>query len=109
MSCDEAKGTCSTHNEKNEACPVEKSVSQSCCPIEKGIELWQSSFFQAMKSAQVDILKEKIRKNWGPVLDKEADAVLAAMETHWHSVLNQAKAQMDLKENFKKIYQGMGK
>jgi hypothetical protein len=90
--------------EQDTCCPVEKSIKEgSCCPVDKSIEIWSQSFFQAMKGAQVDILKEKIRKNWGPVLDQQADAVLAAMGTHWHAMLAQGKAQAELRENMKNI------
>lgn len=95
---------CSTESHQS-CCPVEQSSNSQCCPIEKSVEMWSSAFFIAMKEASVDVLKEKIKKNWGHVLDKKADAVLAAMDTHWKSVLAQGKAQVDLKDAFKKIYE----
>lgn len=89
--------------EQEACCPVEKAVQEGCCPVEKTIEIWKGSFFQAMKETQIDILKEKIRKNWGNLLEKEAEAVVATMGTHWKALLSQAKAQVDLRENFKNI------
>ena len=93
---------CQTQTSQGAECPVEKSIEQGCCPIESATSMWQSAFFVAMKEAKVDILKEKIRKTWGTMLDKGADATVEAMGIHWESVLSQAKAKMDLQENIKK-------
>ncbi len=99
---------CNTEN--NEAtCSVEKSLKDMSCPVENSVGMWNSSFFKAMGEVQVDVLKEKIRATWGTVIDKEADAIVEAMGTHWQSTLAQAKAQCDLRENIKKIYEGAGK
>lgn len=114
--CNTQTGSCSTHSApahaqaKGECCPVEKSLNQNCgCPIEASAEMWQKAFFCAMKEASKDILKEKIRKSWGPVLEKEADAVLETMGTHWQSLLAQARAQKSLRESLAKIQQSAQK
>lgn len=111
--CNTQTGNCSTHSTpaqtQSDCCPVEKSVNESCCPIEKSAEMWQKAFFCAMKEASKDILKEKIRKSWGPVLEKEADAVLETMGTHWQSLLAQARAQKSLRESLAKIQQSAQK
>lgn len=106
--CDTKTGTCSNQNQENhEPCCVEASLASSnCCPVDKGLELWQKAFFSAMHEVHVDILKEKIRKAWGPQLDKSSDAVIDAMGVHWQSFMNQAKAQGELKEALKAIYFG---
>lgn len=91
-----------TQTSEESTCPIEKSIEHGCCPIESATKMWQSAFFVAMKEAKVDILKEKIRKTWGPMLDKGADATVEAMGIYWESVLSQAKAKMDLQENIKK-------
>jgi len=67
--------------------------------------MWGASFFQAMKSAQVDILKEKIRKAWGAKMDKAADAVLESMGVHWQSMLAQAKAKDELRQRLQGLWQ----
>jgi hypothetical protein len=90
-------------DEQETCCPVEKSINEGCCPLEKSIELWSGSFFQAMKQVQVDLLKEKIRKNWGSVMEKQADAVVAAMGTQWQTLVMQAQAQCELRETMKTI------
>ena len=92
----------------------EKSCSASsscceescCCPACKGdcggdpvtcaTRMWTGAFFQAMHAAHVDILKSKIQKAWGPMLDKSADAVMEAMGAKWQSMLAEAKAKADL-------------
>ena len=111
--CNTQTGNCSTHSApahtKDECCPVEKSLQETCCPIEKSAEMWQKAFFCAMKEASKDILKEKIRKSWGPVLEKEADAVLETMGAHWQSLLAQARAQKSLRESLAKIQQSAQK
>jgi hypothetical protein len=90
-------------DEQESCCPVEKSINEACCPAEVSTKVWTSSFFQAMKEAQVDLLKEKIRKSWGPIMEKQSDAILAAMGTHWQTMLTQAQAQCELRETMKTI------
>ncbi|MBI3291978.1 MAG: hypothetical protein HYZ73_04125 [Elusimicrobia bacterium] len=67
--------------------------------------MWGQSFFQAMKAAQVEILKAKIQKAWGPKMDKAADAVLEAMGVKWQSMLAQAKAKADLVDKLQGLWQ----
>jgi len=90
-------------------CPVEKSVCADVNTVDCSLDLWRSSFFSAMKGAQTDLLKEKIRKEWGPMLDQQADAVLRAMGTHWRSMVEQCKAKEDLRTTFQKIMTAQGK
>ncbi len=98
---------CQTSEESE--CPVEKSIEQGCCPIESATKMWQKAFFVAMKEAKVDILKEKIRKTWGTMLDNGSDATVEAMGIYWESVLSQAKAKVSLQENINKICQSAHK
>jgi hypothetical protein len=104
--------TCSTAcpaESSAECCPVEKSLQSSCCPVESAQELWNKAFFRAMHEAHTDILKEKIRKAWGPQLDKIADATVEAMGVAWHSMLTQAKAQEGLRDAIQKAYESGAK
>ena len=93
-----------TCHDKEQCCTEEKSSCNKTCPIEGAVDMWNASFFQAMRETQVELLKGKIKKTWGPVLEKEADAVLAAMGTCWETTIKKAKAECDLRETFKKIY-----
>lgn len=97
--------SCENPKTQTEQCPVEKAISEGCCPIEASIGTWKSSFATAMKETQVEILKSRIKKNWGPLMEKEGDAIIAAVGTHWQSMLAQAKAKQDVKEAFKKIFE----
>jgi len=67
--------------------------------------MWVCSFFQAMKAAQVDILKAKIQKAWGPMMEKAADAALESMGVMWQSILAQSKAKEDFRTKLQKLWQ----
>ncbi|MBI5186636.1 MAG: hypothetical protein HZA01_13055 [Nitrospinae bacterium] len=107
INCDTRTNICQTQASANQdCCPVEKSINQDCCcPVEAAAAMWKKAFFCAMKETQVDILKEKIRKTWGPMMDKVADATVKAMGIHWESMLAQANAKKGLHENIANIYQ----
>jgi hypothetical protein len=45
-----------------------------------------------MREVQVEILKAKIHKAWGPMMDKAADALLESMTTSWHAKLAEVHA-----------------
>ena len=110
---------CST---SGESCQTGTSCASDCCesssssckacgtacggdPIACAIALWGGSFFQAMKAAQVEVLKAKIQKAWGAKMDKAADAVIVAMGTHWQSMLAQASAKAQLRERLAALWQ----
>lgn len=100
---------CEKNKEDANCCPVQKSACSDVNPINCSLDMWKTSFFKAMQDVQTDVLKEKIRKEWGPMMDKSADAVLRAMGTHWNAMLEQAKAKEDLQEAFRKILQSQTK
>lgn len=104
MGCE--SGTCETGGGGSKAQAGQASCCESeecCCPIEKSVQMWNSAFCKALGAVQVDLLKERIKKNWGPVMEKEADAVVQAMGAWWHSKLTAAKSQVDLRDNIRKI------
>lgn len=47
----------------------------------------------------MDILKEKIRKAWGAIMEKEADAFLKATEVHWEAAFKATAASRELRES----------
>jgi len=55
------------------------------CPVECATEQWKESFCRAMTEVQVEILKAKILKAHGPVLEQAADAFLEAATACWKS------------------------
>lgn len=85
-------------------CP---GCGQTSCtdPVSCGTAMWTCSFFQAMKAVQVDILKAKIQKAWGPMMDKAADAALDSMGVMWQSIMAQAKAKEDFRTKLQRLWQ----
>lgn len=107
--CQVERGVCETGTGSEDAacgrgCP---GCGTKCGgdPYECGVAMWTAAFFQAMKAAQVDLLKSKIQKAWGPKMEKAADAVLEAMGVHWQSMLAQAKAKEDVRGLLRKLWQ----
>ncbi len=92
--------TCTT---SNECCAVEKSMAEACCPVENTVQMGNKAFFQAMKEVHVESLKEKIKAQWGSVIDQKSDAIVKAMGTQWEAMLAQGKARKELRDEFTKI------
>ncbi|MBI2093845.1 MAG: hypothetical protein HYT88_03900 [Candidatus Omnitrophica bacterium] len=66
--------------------------------------MWSCSFFEAMKQAQVEVLKAKIQKAWGAKMEKAADSVIEAMGAQWQSLLAQENAKAQLKEKLAALW-----
>lgn len=105
------KNCCSTESCQNEAeatqcnCGCSNQGSCQCgseceCPIECASEKWQKSFCKAMGQAQTEILKAKILKAWGPMMDKVADALLETMGAVWQEKVAEVRAA-EAKQAFK--------
>jgi len=91
----------------NKCCDRETQCETSCasedcepscgaeteCPIQCAADKWQDSFCQAMSEVQVDILKAKILKAHGPLLEQAADAFLETAMACWQSQIAQVKQQ----------------
>lgn len=102
--------SCQDNSCETNSCAPKAGMAQKCCeaedcscPIEKSIQMWTESFCQAMTAVQVDMLKERIKKAWGPVMEKKADAIVQAMGAVWQAKLTAAKAQCDLHDTIRKI------
>jgi hypothetical protein len=65
--------------------------------------MWSGAGCQAMKEATVELLKTKILKAWGPMMEKTADAVIEAMGVEWQAVMTKGKARADLKQKIASI------
>lgn len=101
-------GACQTGSESCKSSAGScRACGTDCCgdPIACAMGMWSCAFFQAMKEAQVELLKEKIRKAWGAKMDKAADAVLEAMGTKWQSMLSDAKSKADLRAKLQGLWQ----
>lgn len=108
MSCE--SGTCATNQPVHGASSGQPSACQppcgpgACaCPVEQSIDKWTGAFCQALTAVQAELLKDRIKKTWGPVLEKEADAVVQAMGVAWQSKLAFAKAQVGLRDQIRQI------
>ena len=110
VECSSDRGSCETQASGGgcEAPGGNRCPCGTACggdPIECGMGMWTGAFFQAMKDAQVDLLKAKIQKAWGAKMDKAADAILEAMGTQWQTMLAQAQAKADVRERLRRIWQ----
>ncbi len=97
--------------EKNATCSCgsDKSCDECCgCqtldPVEYAMMAWHKSFFAALHQSQTERLKKKIESGFGPVLDKEADAVFESISKVWNSMVIQADAKKELATKLQKIY-----
>ncbi len=88
---------CTKNEEKQERLP------QDCCPVDMAIEKWSKAFCQAKHEAMVEILKTKIKAQWGDCLDKASDAVMVAMEAQWKGTMLAAKGRVEFKETIKNM------
>ena len=88
--CDEetqCESSCST-----ESCKPQSCGSESECPIDCATDMWKGSFMKAMQAAQVEVLKAKILKSHGPMLDQAADAFLEAAMACWQTQIAKVRA-----------------
>jgi hypothetical protein len=91
--CCENESPCETSCSTSTECckpPCESGGSE--CPIECAAEMWKGSFLQAMREAQVEILKAKILKSHGPMMEQAADALLECMMACWQSQIAKVRA-----------------
>ena len=99
MSHCEEKSCCeetSCHDEKAERCHGGGDL------MEHVMHMWKSAGCKAWQEVVTDILKEKIRKQWGAELEKGADAFVAAMGAGWHAKIAKAKAEAEFRKAVEK-------
>jgi hypothetical protein len=97
--CDTAAASCDTG-----ACegPAKCLAELGCeCPIEGMTNMWAESFGTAMKQAQTEILKAKILKAWGPMLDQAANKMMETMGALWAVKIAEVRAA-EAKQAFQK-------
>ncbi|MBI4004115.1 MAG: hypothetical protein HY353_03755 [Candidatus Omnitrophica bacterium] len=108
MSSECGSGSCETQGSTSEQAQCGKCpCGTSGCsgdPMDCAIGMWTCSFFEAMKQAQVELLKPKIQKAWGSKMDKAAEAVLEAMGVQWQSMVAQGQAKAELKEKLAALW-----
>ena len=106
-SCETSSGSCGESSCDTSSCGREQCACGTDCggdPVTCATAMWSSSFMQAMKAVQVELLKAKIQKAWGAKMDKAADAVIEAMGAQWQSMLAQAKAKADLGGTLQRLW-----
>lgn len=97
-------------NEKKSCgCKVTDAILDKECPVEFSVQMWGKSFPGAMQAVIQDILKEKIRKAWGPMMEKEGDAVVEALGKSWKAHMETKHAAYDLRQNIKKVFEEASK
>ncbi len=84
----------------SESCRPSCAASAEECPLDCAAEKWQDSFCKAMTAAQVEILKAKILKAHGPMLEQAADAFLEAAMACWQTQIAKVRAA-EAAEGFK--------
>lgn len=70
------------------------------CPIEGATRTWSEAFGHAMKAAQVELLKARILKAWGPMMEQAADAMIQTMGALWESKIAEIRTH-EAREAFK--------
>ncbi|MBF0593650.1 MAG: hypothetical protein HQL22_01635 [Candidatus Omnitrophica bacterium] len=113
MSCETNSNSCSTPSSKpssecsgdhkSECCPITEKVLNPVCVTEIAVKKLAKAFPYAAHSVMVDIMKEKIRKSWGPKMEKEADAYLKVMEAQWSAAMQSTMSSYELRQDLKKI------
>jgi hypothetical protein len=94
------KTTCSTETSTAEGSATEQCCGPakclveagSNCPIEGATEMWAKSFEKAMCEAQTEILKSKILKAWGEMMEQAADAMIETMGAVWAEKIAEVRA-----------------
>ena len=89
-------------------CSVSGSEAKVCSdPFENAPEVWAKDTVEAIRQVKLEILREKVRKNLGPQLEKAAEASFQALGTAWQAILaqsNAAKAKESLREEIRRIF-----
>jgi hypothetical protein len=73
-------------------------------PVEMAAKIWQKAFFKAYLEFMAEKLKKRIEAEWGPMVDKEADAMIERMGSQWHAMVQQAIAEQTFRQKLTKLY-----
>ena len=101
-SCETSKSSCDSESSASSCCACGSNCGGDpvCC----GQTMWEGAFFKALKTAQVEILKEKIRKAWGAQLDKAADIILEAQGAQWQAMLAKTQHEAEVREKLAALW-----
>ena len=103
--CDAKTGVCESSSTPQVHSECKCGCGGACNgdPHQCKIIMWLCSFHMAKKAVEVDILKAKIQKVWGIKMEKEASAVMEAMEAKWKSMQAVGEFKEQLTEKFEQI------
>ncbi len=76
------------------SCQSNGCGGDSCCPVECAIEMWENAFDEAMHAIMVQKIKERLETKFGPMFDREADAVVQAKSAEWQIKIAKIKSSM---------------
>jgi hypothetical protein len=74
-------------------------------PLNCSTAMWACSFMTAMKETQVELIKARVKKAWGPMMEKAADAMVEAMGEKWQGMVAQSKPKNDFKQKLWSLWQ----
>ena len=103
----EVSGVSVTEKCGESSCQVQCDCGSDCGgnPEACAEAMWKAAFFPALRSAQVEVLKEKIKRAWGPRLEKAADIILEAMGAKWQAAIAEAQAKEQVSEKLRALWQ----
>ena len=78
-------------------------------PINRVINEWHEAFHDAVHEAQVERLKKRIEANFGPTMDKVADAMFETASKVFQSMLVQSESKKELGSKLQKIFSETGR
>ncbi|MDE1766989.1 MAG: hypothetical protein KGI27_12080 [Thaumarchaeota archaeon] len=107
---------------KSETCDIEHATcscsSDAEChdcgcgsgdPISRVVSEWHGAFHDALHEAQVERLKKRIDANFGPTMDKIADAMFETASKVFQSMLVQSESKRELESKLQKIFSETGR
>lgn len=100
---------------KSETCEAEHATCECAtgtgqCGCGQGdhlhvvMEDWHKSFHDALHEAQVERLRKRIDANFGPTMDKIADAMFETASKVFQSMLLQSEGKRELESKLQKIF-----
>ncbi len=89
-------------------CSVSGAQPKACTdPFDNAPDVWLKDTVEAIRQVKLEILREKVRKQLGPKLEKAADAVMPALGAFWATILAQSEASQakeNLREEIRKVF-----
>ena len=102
-------GTCDVEEHATCSCDCSEMECDECgCgsadPVKMSMTLLHKTFHDAVYQAYVERLKKRIDANFGPNLDRAADAMTETAGKIWQSLIVQAESKKELESKLQKIF-----